>query len=1061
MKTVPRLQPVRWWQAGFVTALLTAASATAQLQLPVITAIRQDRTNLIVRVQVPPGVQRVTLEGRDRLGARSWEPRAVARPDGAGGSVSFQLAPSRPLEVLRVRADAAEPLPAAFFTGTNQFLGQPSSPNGAALFDAPTGTRNDTAAGGEAAREVVESDIWKIRGTTLYFFNQYRGLQVIDIADPDAAVVRGTLPLPAAGEDMYLVGASYAVLLARGGCSSGDSQVLVVEVASPTPTVVAALPLPGTIQESRLVGTALYVASQTYRPVAGTTNTAWEWGTLVSAFDLADPAAPVARNTLWYAGYGNVVTATDEYLFVVNQHPTNWWQSKVRVVDITDPAGTMNRYGSVTTAGRVLDKFKLDYTGTVLTTISEDWHWDGGTRLVTKLETWRLPDPRSASPAGILKLGELELGQGESLRATRFDGDRVYVVTFFRIDPLWVVDLSDPVHPRVAGSVDVPGWSTYIEPWGDRLVSLGVETNRVAVSLFDVADPAAPSLLSRVLLGENWSWSEANQTEKAFTVLPEAGLVLVPFNGDISNRYTAALQLIDLGRRALTARGQIQSTFQFRRATAYADRILSISGWELLSVDAADRDRPVVSGRLELAWSVDRVFLQGDYLVELNAGNGWGDPGAPTLRVALATAPADVLMRLTLTNLPVLGATARGGRLYVAQGNAGGYYLLPLDAASGSMESKPTPFSLTVISLERLPAIEVLGATQAQTQPLGWSRDWQAVWPQPDVLVWVGGQEFWWWRCFDCALPLADGLGMPRIWPPYGGGTGGRLLAFDVGHPAQPEFASEISLLISNAWSFGKAFAADGLVFLSHQAVEFIPGLVSPWQMTAPTLAVDPASGDTIPGSGRLGTWTQTAYLDVVDYADPRDPLVRQPVNIPGTLVGLAHRGSLLYTTGPHWTTNASTAWNEYLDASAYDGVSAHLIDSLPLPTTWPHPVLAEGATVFLGWAGEASMTTNRTPGSVQSWTLSAAGRFTRLDTLTVPNPASVLKGFPGLLVLQETDATVDLVDVTDPSALRLIRRVSPESCWWFDLEHAAAEASRGVWIPLGPYGVATIPVKP
>jgi hypothetical protein len=93
----------------------------------------------------------------------------------------------------------------------------------------------------------------------------------------------------------------------------------------------------------------------------------------------------------------------------------------------------MNRYGSVTTAGRVLDKFKLDYTGTVLTTISEDWHWDGGTRLVTKLETWRLPDPRSASPTGILKLGALELGQGESLRATRFDGDRVYVVTFFRI----------------------------------------------------------------------------------------------------------------------------------------------------------------------------------------------------------------------------------------------------------------------------------------------------------------------------------------------------------------------------------------------------------------------------------------------------------------------------------------------------------------------------------------------------------------------------------------------------------------------------------------------------
>jgi len=1061
MKTVRFHKPGKGWPAGLLT-LLSIVPALAQLQLPVITSIRQDRTNLVVRAQVPTGVLRVTLECRDRLGARSWEPRAVARLDGAGGSVTFQLPLSRQLEVIRVRADATEPLPASFFTGTNAFLGQPSSPNAAGLIDAPTGTGNGTTTGGDASREVVESDIWKIRRTTLYFFNQYRGLQIIDITDPDAAVVRGTLALPAAGEDMYLVGPSHAVLLARDGCSFSDSQVLVVDVTNSAPTVVAALPLPGYIQESRLVGTALYVASQTCRPVTGTTNTAWEWGTLVSAFDLADPAAPVARNTLWYAGYGNVVTATDEYLFVVNQHPTNWWQSKVRVVDITDPAGTMNRYGSVSTAGRVPDKFKLNYTGTVLTTISEDWHWDGGTRLVTKLETWRLPDPRSASPAGILKLGELELGQGESLRATRYDGDRVYVVTFFRIDPLWVVDLSDPVHPRVAGSVDVPGWSTYIEPWGDRLVSLGVETNRVAVSLFDVADPAAPRLLSRVLLGENWSWSEANYTEKAFTVLPQAGLVLVPFNGDISNRYTAALQLIDLSRSALTARGQIQSTFQFRRATAYTNRVLSISGWELLSVDAADRDRPVVSGRLELAWSVDRLFLAGDYVIGLNIGNGWGDPGAPTLRAALATTPTEVLGRLTLANLPVLGATSHGGRLYVAQGSMDGFYVLPLDTASGSTASETTPFLLTVISLDHLPTLELLGATQTQTQPLGWSRDWQAVWPKPDLLVWVGGQESWWWRCFDCAVPLADGpMGISRIWPPYWGGNGGHLLAFDVGDPSQPEFASEVSLLTSNAWSYGKAFAADGLVCLSHQAAEFIPGLVSPWQTTTPTLAVDPVSGRTITNAVRLGTWAQTACLDVIDYTDPCDPLVRRPVNIPGTLVGLACHGSLLYTTGSHWTTNTATAWNEYLDASAYDGVSAHLIDSLALPTAWPHPVLVEGTSVFIGWPGDASMTTNRTPSSLQSWTLSAAGRFAQLGSLGVTNPASLLKGFPGLLALQETDTTVDLVDVTDPSSLRLIRRASPDACWWFDLEHADADASRGVWIPLGPYGVATIPVNP
>ena len=122
----------------------------------------------------------------------------------------------------------------------------------------------------------------------------------------------------------------------------------------------------------------------------------------------------------------------------------------------------------------------------------------------------------------MIKLGELEIGMGERLRATRFADKLVYVVTFFQIDPLWVVDLSNPATPRITGSVDVPGWSTFIQPLDHQLVTVGIETNHVAVSLFDVANPAAPALLSRVRLGENYSWSEANWDEKAFTVLPDA-----------------------------------------------------------------------------------------------------------------------------------------------------------------------------------------------------------------------------------------------------------------------------------------------------------------------------------------------------------------------------------------------------------------------------------------------------------------------------------------------------------------------------------------------------------
>src|SRR5439155_16304142 len=106
------------------------------------------------------------------------------------------------------------------------------------------------------------------------------------------------------------------------------------------------------------------------------------------------------------------------------------------------------------------------------------------------------------------KLGELDLGSGENLLATRFDGDRAYVVTFFRIDPLWIVSLADPANPAITGKLDVHGFSTYIEPLGNRLVTIGSLDNRAAVSLFDVSDPANPATLSQVQLGGDWSWSE-------------------------------------------------------------------------------------------------------------------------------------------------------------------------------------------------------------------------------------------------------------------------------------------------------------------------------------------------------------------------------------------------------------------------------------------------------------------------------------------------------------------------------------------------------------------------
>jgi hypothetical protein len=1079
----------RFLRLSLLLVMCVEVPSRAQLTETTITDVRVEQTNLVVTAFVAPGIRRLTLECRERLGLGTWEPRAVKRTDGAGGVVTFRVPRSRQMEVVRVRGDAVEPLPASFYTGTNSFAGQASGgPQPFVLLDAvPPNSPADPG----STREVVESDIWKIRGQTLYFFNQLRGLQLIDIADPDAATVRGILELPAVGEDLYLLGATHAALLARDGCGSEGSQVIVVNVTNQQPTVVARLHLGGWVQESRLVGSALYVASQTYRPLASTSNTVWESGTLVSSFDLANPDSPETRDTLWFTGYGSVVTATDRLLFVATVDPTNWWRSIVRSIDITQPDGTMRTYASILVAGRVPDKFKLQWDGATLTSISEDWSGGGGRGLVTRLETFRLPDPRSVGPIGVVKLGELELGHGERLRATRFDGAVVYVVTFFQIDPLWVVDLSDPAAPRIAGSVDVPGWSTFIQPLGDRLVTVGIETNHVAVSLFDVANPSAPALLSRVRLGENYSWSEANWDERAFSVFPDAGLILVPYTGDTTNGYASRVQLIDLNANSLVARGVLEHQFQPRRATLYANRILSISGWELLSVDASDRDHPVVRGNLALAWTVDRVFLAGAHLIELSGAGGWAwwQNQGPVLRVALADSPNQILNQLALTNLPVIGATQRGSRLYVAQGQQNWFYppIVPLAATDVSTDAVSSKLLLTVLGLDNLPAVQVLGQVEVASDLAG-SADLQALWPNPDLLVWVGGAfRYWWWD-----FRLAPGIVAPNLWwwPPFWGGGGGHLVAFDVSNPASPEFASEVVLGTNSWWNFSQAFTTDGRVYLSHQASEFVSfESASPSSAALGDETADATGSTTVietTNAAISGTWISRSYLDVVDYADARHPVVRQPVNIPGQLQGLSHQGAVLYTIGTHWATNAAYDWTEFLDASAYDGVSAHWIDSLRLPVAWPHPVRVIETNLFIGRPNYTNgyyvgplpavpilLTTadataaGSNPGgassehTLETWFLSMEGRFVQSGSVSVANPVSALVNFDALLVSQQSDNTVTLFDASNGAALRLTGQGQPSGCVSFDVNHSAGELARGVWIALNVYGVARISAGP
>jgi len=1054
----------------FIAQIGALTAATAQ---PAITDIRLEGGQVVVVVRVPPGLQQVTLQSRSRLGEGAWVHRAVERPNGSAGSITFRLPQSPGLELFRVRGDAEVALSGTLFQGATGFQGAPSSSPDAILyrngFDALGSGAPGTPAV-DAPRAVQESDIWKIQGDRLFFFNQYRGLQVIDIADASAPVLRGALELAAAGEQLHLLGDRHVVLLARDDCqydaANGQSQILVVRIDQESPAIVARQAVPGSIQaqENRLVGSVLYLTSQVYRPVAGDSGGAWESVVQVSSIDLAQPESPVLRDAIVYPGYSYTVMATDRFLFVASTSYSSRQNGyPIYCIDISDPTGIMRPTAEIPSPGPVQRKFNMNLRDDVFTTVTES---SVGSARTVSVHAYSMQDPFNPR-----RLGRLDLVTQESLTASLFEGTRLYVVTFLRVDPLWVVDLADPSQPVVLGELTIPGWSTYLHPLGDRLVAVGTDNTdgwRVAVSLFNVQDPTRPSLMSKVLLGQNWSSSEANFDEKAFNVLPpegsDPGLILVPYQGDYQDGYASRVQLIDLRvshtpADRLEARGVIEHRTQARRTAVRQNTILSISGQELLSVNAADRDHPEVTHSLELSWPVNRLFVAGDFLIEIADQPAASPAGRPVLRVAPAADPARVLRLLPLdASLPVAGAARQGDRLYIAQTDPSFYYyVMPLADPANPSDPPARPIVLTVLDLAQLPDLSIAGSTTANLGEQSVCA-LRPLWPKPGLLVWQGSvASHYWWR-WDSPLVGID-LFAPSMWRGWYGGDSGRLLAFDVADPAQPRLASDLNLAGNSWWNFSPAVAANGCLFLSHQASEFLEGVLSPYT-PAPVIRWDPVKNVYVTEIMPPGTWVQKDFLDVIDYTDPAHPEARAPVNIPGRLQGISHvsdLGALLYTAGPHWNADWTTDWTDFLDVCAYDGVSASWVAAMPLSKEWPHPVAVHEGFIYIGAPDSASQGHR-----LETWTLDQGARkLVRAGSVEVSQPVSAIAGFDSLLVSQSSMGDFTLWDQTDPARLESVGAGQPPACYGANLDQADGRLDGGLWLPMGDYGVRFIPAQP
>ncbi|MFQ6129309.1 MAG: beta-propeller domain-containing protein [Candidatus Hadarchaeaceae archaeon] len=209
---------------------------------------------------------------------------------------------------------------------------------------------------------------------------------------------------------------------------------------------------------------------------------------------------------------------------------TRDWETEKTVIHKISIAGGAIEYKSQgEVPGHVLNQFSMDeYLGyfRIATTTGEVW--GGG----AKNHVYVLDEDLNI-------VGRLEgIAPGERIYSARFMGDRAYLVTFKKVDPLFVIDLRDPRNPKVLGELKIPGYSDYLHPYDeDHIIGVGKDTvdagsfawyQGVKIALFDVSDPENPKEISKYIIGQRGTESLALQDHKAFLFSRSKNLLVIP-----------------------------------------------------------------------------------------------------------------------------------------------------------------------------------------------------------------------------------------------------------------------------------------------------------------------------------------------------------------------------------------------------------------------------------------------------------------------------------------------------------------------------------------------------
>jgi uncharacterized secreted protein with C-terminal beta-propeller domain len=222
-------------------------------------------------------------------------------------------------------------------------------------------------------------------------------------------------------------------------------------------------------------------------------------------------------------------------------------------------------------------------------------------------------------------VGKIEgIAPGEEIYSTRFMGDRLYMVTFKKIDPFFVIDLSDPKYPDILGKLKIPGYSDYLHPYDENhIIGFGKDTDEateeeqrswdqdfawyqgIKIAMFDVTDVENPTQMFKEVVGDRGTNSPLLYDHKALLFDKEKGLFAFP----------VAVAEIPESEKTDDMSGSTYGEFVFQGAYVYHvdlengfDLQATITHWD--EDEVADKSGYYWYGQKD----VERVLYIGDFL---------------------------------------------------------------------------------------------------------------------------------------------------------------------------------------------------------------------------------------------------------------------------------------------------------------------------------------------------------------------------------------------------------------------------------------------------------------